>query len=108
MEAIFKRRSIRKYTSQSVEKELVEELLTGKDLTLGIIGNVPEAYNVLPIVEEDYSQLPEGLPKICGYEAKWLQDSPYFQLLRSIPAKLPEQTEKLIIEPFKLECIGSG
>jgi D-alanine-D-alanine ligase len=77
---------------------LVEEFLTGKDLTLGIIGNVPEAYTVLPIVEEDYSQLPEGLPRICGYEAKWLQDSPYFQLLRSIKAELPEHTEKLIIE----------
>jgi len=77
---------------------LVEELLTGKDLTLGIIGNVPDSYTVLPIVEEDYSQLPEGLPHICGYEAKWLQDSPYFQLLRSIKAELPEQTEKLIIE----------
>ncbi len=88
---------------------LVEELLTGKDLTLGIVGNVPEAYTVLPIVEEDYSQLPEGLPKICGYEAKWLQDSPYFQLLRSIPAVLPEQTEKLVIEyslklAERLEC----
>ncbi len=77
---------------------LVEEFLTGKDLTLGIIGNVPEAYTVLPIVEEDYSELPDGLPKICGYEAKWLSDSPYFNLLRSIPAELPESTEKLIIE----------
>jgi D-alanine-D-alanine ligase len=77
---------------------LVEEFLTGKDLTLGIIGNVPEAYTVLRIVEEDYSELPDGLPKICGYEAKWLQDSPYFNLLRSVPAELPESTEKLIIE----------
>ena len=88
---------------------LVEEFLTGKDLTLGIIGNVPEAYTVLPIVEEDYSELPEGLPKICGYEAKWLEDSPYFKSLRSIPAVLPEQTEKLIIEyslklAERLEC----
>jgi D-alanine-D-alanine ligase len=77
---------------------LVEEFLSGKDLTLGIIGNVPESYQVLPIVEEDYSRLPADLPKICGYEAKWLEDSPYFKLLRSIPAVLPEETEKLIIE----------
>lgn len=77
---------------------LVEEFLTGKDLTLGIIGNVPESYTVLPIVEEDYSELPDGLPKICGYEAKWLEDSPYFNLLKSVPAELPEATEKLIIE----------
>lgn len=88
---------------------LVEEFLTGKDLTVGIIGNVPESYIVLPIIEEDYSELPEGLPKICGYEAKWLQDSPYFQKLKSIPAQLPEATEKLIIEyclklAERLEC----
>lgn len=88
---------------------LVEEFLTGKDLTVGIIGNVPEAYHVLPVIEEDYSELPEGLPRICGYEAKWLQDSPYFQKLKSIPAQLPEATEKLIIEyclklAERLEC----
>jgi D-alanine-D-alanine ligase len=76
---------------------LVEEFLPGKDLTIGIIGNVPESYSVLPIIEEDYSQLPEGLPKICGYEAKWLQESPYFKLLHSIEAKLDKKTENRII-----------
>lgn len=87
---------------------LVEEFLTGKDLTVGIIGNPPETYTVLPIIEEDYSVLPEGLPKICGYEAKWLPDSPYWNL-RSIPAELPEETEKFIVECSlklfeRLEC----
>lgn len=76
---------------------LVEELLTGKDLSVGIIGNPPESYTVLPIIEEDYSALPEGLPRICGYEAKWLPDSPYWNL-RSIPAKLPEEVERNIVE----------
>lgn len=76
---------------------LVEEFLTGKDLSLGIIGNPPENYTVLPIIEEDYSQLPGDLPKICGYEAKWLQDSPYFKMLRSVEAVLNPDTEKQII-----------
>jgi len=87
---------------------LVEEFLTGRDLSVGIIGNPPEVYTVLPIIEEDYSMLPEGLPKICGYEAKWLPDSPYCNL-RSIPSKLPEETEKFIVERClklfeRLEC----
>jgi D-alanine-D-alanine ligase len=87
---------------------LVEQFLTGKDLTLGIIGNFPEAYTVLPITEEDYSLLPEGLPKICGYEAKWLPDSPYWNL-HSLPAELPEKTQKFIVECCsklfeRLEC----
>ncbi len=77
---------------------LVEEFLTGKEISIGIIGNPPESYTILPIVEEDYSQLPANLPKICGYEAKWLPDSPYFKLLKSIPAVLPDDDEKSVIE----------
>ncbi len=87
---------------------LVEEFLTGKDLSVGIIGNPPNEYTVLPIIEEDYSSLPNGLTKICGYEAKWLPESPYFKL-RSIFAELPQETEKLIIDNSlklfdRLEC----
>ncbi|MBC7189907.1 D-alanine--D-alanine ligase, partial [Candidatus Aerophobetes bacterium] len=76
---------------------LVEEFLTGKDLSVGIIGNPPESYTVLPVVEEDYSLLPDNLPRICGYEAKWLPTSPYWKI-RSVKANLPEETEKFIIE----------
>lgn len=70
---------------------LVEAFLPGKDLTVGLIGNPPGDYRFLPIVEEDYSALPDDLPQICGYEAKWDPDSPYWQL-RSIKAELPNQT----------------
>jgi len=87
---------------------IVEEFLTGKDLSVGIIGNPPESYKVLPIIEEDYSVLPPELPRICGYEAKWLPDSPYWNI-KSIPADLPEDTEKFIVESClklfeRLEC----
>ena len=88
---------------------LVEEFLTGKDLTVGIIGNPPESYTTLPIIEEDYSLLPDDLPRICGYEAKWLQNSPYFKLLRSVEARLDSRTKKQIIAwslklSERLEC----
>ncbi|MFH1563285.1 MAG: methyltransferase domain-containing protein [Nitrospirota bacterium] len=76
---------------------LVEEFLTGKDLSVGIIGNSPESYTVLPIIEEDYSALPSELPKICGYEAKWLPDSPYCKVT-SIPVNLSDEVEKFIVE----------
>jgi D-alanine-D-alanine ligase len=76
---------------------VVEEFLTGNDLTVGIIGNPPSDYVVLPMTEEDYSELPAGLPRICGYEAKWEPDSPYWNI-KSIPARLSEQTEKRIAE----------
>ena len=76
---------------------LVEEFLNGKDLSVGVIGNPPESYMVLPIIEEDYSSLPEGLPPICGYEAKWLPESPYFKI-HSIQAELPEAVERKLVE----------
>ncbi|MGD8770146.1 MAG: methyltransferase domain-containing protein [Desulfobacterales bacterium] len=87
---------------------LVEELLTGKDLSVGIIGNPLTSYTVFPITEEDYSDVPAGLPRICGYEAKWLPDSPYYQI-KSIPTNLEETTEKFIVECCmklfeRLEC----
>jgi D-alanine-D-alanine ligase len=75
---------------------LVEEFLTGKDISVGIIGNPSGYYTVLPVTEEDYSALPPGLPRICGYEAKWLPESPYWKIT-SKPADLPEETEKMIV-----------
>ena len=71
---------------------LVEEYLMGQDISVGTIGNPPENYTPLPIIEEDYSGLPDGLPKICGYEAKWDPDSVYFKTVTSIPADLPQAT----------------
>ncbi|MFH1719600.1 MAG: methyltransferase domain-containing protein [Planctomycetota bacterium] len=87
---------------------LIEEFLNGKDFTVGIIGNPPESYTVLPIIQEDYSALPAGLPRICGYEAKWMPDSPYWQI-KSVPADLPEDMEKFVVECClklfeRLEC----
>ncbi len=76
---------------------LVEEFLTGNDISVGIIGNPLEGYTVLPVSEEDYSAIPDHLPRICGYEAKWRPDSPYWKV-KSVPAYLPEDVEKSIVE----------
>ena len=87
---------------------LVEELLNGMDLSVGIIGNPPHSFRALPIIYEDYSGIPEGLPHICGYEAKWDPGSPYWKI-KSLPANLPAETEKWLIEMClrlfeRLEC----
>ncbi|MBC8382717.1 MAG: methyltransferase domain-containing protein [Candidatus Cloacimonetes bacterium] len=76
---------------------LVEEFLSGKEITVGIIGNPPENYYILPLIEEDYSELPSELPKICGYEAKWIEDSPYFNKLKSVKADISEEISQSII-----------
>jgi hypothetical protein len=87
---------------------LVEEFLPGKDLSVGIIGTPPSSYSVLRITEEDYSALPSELPKICGYEAKWCPDSPYWKI-KSVPAQLSDETEKALVTwcmqiSERLEC----
>ncbi|MFB0517577.1 MAG: methyltransferase domain-containing protein [Candidatus Neomarinimicrobiota bacterium] len=87
---------------------LVEKFLTGKDLTVGLIGTAPSSYLVLPISEEDYSSLPPELPPICGYEAKWNPESPYWNI-KSLPAELPDDTQKALMAwcvslAERLEC----
>ncbi|MFW9989942.1 MAG: methyltransferase domain-containing protein [Candidatus Odinarchaeota archaeon] len=87
---------------------LVEQFLTGKDLTIGIIGNPPDNFIILPIIEEDYSNLPPELPKICGYEAKWLPNSPYWNI-KSVPAVISKDAKEIIenssLKLFeRLEC----
>ncbi|MGD2168387.1 MAG: methyltransferase domain-containing protein [Gammaproteobacteria bacterium] len=74
------------------EPVLVEQFLSGKDISVGIIGNPPEAYQVMPIIEEDYSAIPADMPRICGYEAKWDTSSIYFTGIRSVVAELPQET----------------
>ena len=74
---------------------LVEQFLTGKDISVGVIGNPSSNFEFLPIIEEDYSALPAELPHICGYEAKWDPDSPYCNI-RSVPANLDDATEQYL------------
>ena len=50
---------------------LVEEFVDGRELNVGLLETNGKV-GVLPISEIDYSEFPEGIPKICGYEAKWM------------------------------------
>jgi D-alanine-D-alanine ligase len=51
---------------------LVEEYLTGREFTVGLLGNPPE---VLPVVEVGFEALPDGAPRFDCYEVKWIYDS---------------------------------
>lgn len=55
---------------------LVEEFIDGREFNATVLGN----YNgtVLPVSEINYS-LPEGMPRILTFAAKWEPDSLYFQ-----------------------------
>ncbi len=62
---------------QSLYKEpvIVEQFLTGREFTIGALGNPPNV-EILPIVEIDLSQLPAGANPVYSYEAKWVWDQP--------------------------------
>jgi D-alanine-D-alanine ligase len=77
---------------------LVEEFLTGDEISIGILGNLPYDYEILPILKIDYSELPEDLPPICGYEAKWDFNSEYYRKIKYIPAELDKDIEEKLYD----------
>jgi len=76
---------------------LVQEYLTGSEYSVTIIGNPKQSMRALPVLEVDYSNLDPSLPRILGYESKWLPDSAYWTQIAYKPATLPEATEQAMI-----------
>jgi D-alanine-D-alanine ligase len=69
---------------------LVEEFIQGRELHVSLLGNDPP--EVLPPIEFDFSNLPEGYPPIISYAAKWdpLQEV-YHRVHAICPADLTER-----------------
>lgn len=76
---------------------LVQEFLTGAEYSVGLIGNPDIDLQALPILEVDYSGLAPELPRILGYESKWLPESPYWSDIRYIEANLDEEDRRNLI-----------
>lgn len=70
---------------------LVQEFLEGNEYSIGIVGNPGQSLRFLPALEVDYSNLPEGLPRILGYESKWIPESPYWNSIRYFEARIEEE-----------------
>ncbi len=88
---------IRKVQKGFGQPALVEEYIEGRELNVSILGN--ENPEVLPISEIDFSTMPAGIPRICGYAAKWMEDSPEFKhSVPRCPADLPPALEDRIRE----------
>jgi len=77
---------------------LAEEFLSGREFTVGILGNYPNE-EVLPIVEIKYDIMPADINKIYSYEAKWIIDRPENPLdIFECPAKINQKLKSKIIE----------
>ena len=77
---------------------LVQEYLGGPEYSVGVIGNPGIGYQILPILEVDYSRLPENLPPILSYESKWQPDSPYWSLIAYREAEIDEARQRALAD----------
>ena len=77
---------------------LIQEFLPGREYSVGIIGNVGLTYRVLPPLEVDYKGLDPNLPKILGYESKWLPNSPYWNQIQYHEAETDEETQRKLYD----------
>ena len=74
---------------------MIEEYIDGREIYAALLGNQkPEA---LPLVELDLSKLPEGMPRIAGYEVKFDSTTEAYKKTKSAPARdLDEETTERI------------
>ncbi|MDK2886235.1 MAG: D-alanine-D-alanine ligase [Thermosipho sp. (in: thermotogales)] len=63
------RKQVKKIHEEFKQPALVEEFIDGMEVSVGLLGN-GEDLEVLPILEIDFSKLPEGLERFYSYEVK--------------------------------------
>jgi D-alanine-D-alanine ligase len=86
---------------------LVEEYIEGREVNAALI-IAPDGAEVLPISEIVFN-LPEGVPRILGFEAKWLEDSLFFQnTVPLCPAPLEPELKERIETLAKQACSALG
>jgi D-alanine-D-alanine ligase len=86
---------------------LVEEYVAGREMNAALIIG-PDGAEVLPISEIVFN-LPEGAPRILGFEAKWLEESPFFQnTVPLCPAPLEPDLKERIEMLAKQACSALG
>jgi D-alanine-D-alanine ligase len=77
---------------------LIEEYIEGREIYAAILGSY-EKTEVLPLVELDLSQLPEGTPRIASRAVKFERDSEAYKLTKSkIAEDLDEATTHKLSE----------
>lgn len=80
--------------SRYAQPAIVEEYIDGREFNIAVLGN-GASRRALPPSEILFVDYPVGKPRICCYEAKWVEDSPFFRkTVPSCPAEIPEELEK--------------
>ncbi|MCP5117229.1 MAG: hypothetical protein GY953_40915, partial [bacterium] len=69
--------------------------IEGRELHVSVLGNDPPI--VLPVIEQDFSELPSDHPRILTYNIKWNPLVPEFhQIVARCPAELPPDVEQRV------------
>jgi D-alanine-D-alanine ligase len=80
---------------------LVEEFVQGREFSVGVLGGFTEEFEVLSIIEIDFSQLPLELKGVFGQRAKTLYDDLDHYIC---PAKITEELSKRLHEVVLKTC----
>jgi len=76
---------------------LVQKFLSGREFNVGLVGG--KKLRVMPLAEVDYSDLPQAIPPIMSYAAKWIQTSVEFKKTKVVcPAKTTPELAETIAE----------
>jgi len=86
---------------------LVEEFLEGRELHISVYGNNPP--EALPVIDFNFSELPEDHPPLLTYDIKWNPLAPAYHKVHSIcPAALPPEIERqakeLAVRAYRATC----
>jgi len=71
------------------DSALVEEYIEGREFYVGVLGNQNAV--ALPVIEMDFSAMPDGSPHILDARAKWSERSAEFKGSRAVLADIPDE-----------------
>jgi D-alanine-D-alanine ligase len=81
------REKVREVIRQYRQPVLIQHFLPGREFNVGIVGG--RRLRVMPLAEVDYSGLPESIPPIMSYAAKWISTSVEYKKTQVVcPAKV--------------------
>ncbi len=72
-------KEIERISDSYSQPALIEDFLPGKEFTISMLGNGDDV-KVLPVIEINLDEVPEGFNKIYSYEVKWFFDTRENQL----------------------------
>ncbi|MET0287032.1 MAG: D-alanine--D-alanine ligase [Polyangiales bacterium] len=83
---------------------LIEEYVEGREIYVGVLGG--ERVEALPLVEWDFSRVPDGTPRIASAEAKWDPDSPRYKdapevVVDDLPPHVVKALQHAAVEAFR-------